>query len=127
MHTFCANYLWMTLCGFITPSQSKVSPSYLDLAFESNHSGVSKTFNNFEIEFKSLLPSQITEQGALRHTALKKGAAKRYLAHASQAFPPTLHKPGGINRWCQGETGEPLVGAGIPELKSTGYLQLAST
>ena len=47
---------------------------------------------------------------------------ERGLAHASQALAPTLHKPGGFNRWCQGETGEPLVDAGMRELKATGYL-----
>jgi deoxyribodipyrimidine photo-lyase len=47
---------------------------------------------------------------------------ERGLAHASQDLAPTQHKPGGFNRWCQGETGEPLVDAGMRELKATGYL-----
>jgi deoxyribodipyrimidine photo-lyase len=47
---------------------------------------------------------------------------ERGLAHTSQDLAPTQHKPGGFNRWCQGETGEPLVDAGMRELKATGYL-----
>jgi deoxyribodipyrimidine photo-lyase len=47
---------------------------------------------------------------------------ERGLAHASQDLATTQHKPGGFNRWCQGETGEPLVDAGMRELKATGYL-----
>jgi deoxyribodipyrimidine photo-lyase len=60
-----------------------------------------------------------------RFLHLKYGVAlyrERGLAHISQPLAPTQHKPGGFNRWCQGETGEPLVDAGMRELCATGYL-----
>ena len=47
---------------------------------------------------------------------------ERGLAPRHQPLPQTTHKPGAFKRWCQGETGEPLVDAGMRELASTGYL-----
>ena len=47
---------------------------------------------------------------------------ERGLAPRHQPLPQTTHKPGAFKRWCQGETGEPLVDAGMHELASTGYL-----
>jgi deoxyribodipyrimidine photo-lyase len=34
----------------------------------------------------------------------------------------TKHNPRGFVRWCAGTTGEPLVDAGMRELRTTGYL-----
>ncbi len=47
---------------------------------------------------------------------------ERGLASRHQPMPLTTHKAGAFNRWCQGETGEPLVDAGMRELAATGYL-----
>ncbi len=47
---------------------------------------------------------------------------QRGLAPQHQPLPHTTHKVGAFKRWCQGETGEPLVDAGMRELAATGYL-----
>ena len=47
---------------------------------------------------------------------------ERGLAPPHQPMPHTTHKTGAFTRWCQGETGEPLVDAGMRELAATGYL-----
>lgn len=44
------------------------------------------------------------------------------LAPGTPGLPKPTHKAGAFRRWCQGETGEPLVDAGMCELKATGYL-----
>jgi deoxyribodipyrimidine photo-lyase len=46
----------------------------------------------------------------------------RGLAPANPGLPKPTHKAGAFRRWCQGETGEALVDAGMRELKATGYL-----
>ena len=46
----------------------------------------------------------------------------RGLAPQHQPLPLVTHKAGAFTRWCQGETGEPLVDAGMRELAATGYL-----
>ena len=46
----------------------------------------------------------------------------RGLVPQHQPLPETTHKAGAFKRWCQGETGEPLVDAGMRELAATGYL-----
>lgn len=48
--------------------------------------------------------------------------AARGLAPDHVPLPLTTHKAGAFKRWCQGETGEPLVDAGMRELAATGYL-----
>ncbi len=47
---------------------------------------------------------------------------QRGLAPQHMPLPQTTHKPGAFTRWCKGETGEPLVDAGMRELADTGYL-----
>jgi deoxyribodipyrimidine photo-lyase len=46
----------------------------------------------------------------------------RGLTPSNHALPRPTHKAGAFKRWCQGETGEPLVDAGMRELNATGYL-----
>ena len=48
----------------------------------------------------------------------------RRLYHASGLLPHTdiLHQPAAFSLWCQGNTGEALVDAGMHELMATGYL-----
>ncbi len=48
--------------------------------------------------------------------------AARGLASLHLPLPLTTHKAGAFKRWCEGETGEPLVDAGMRELSATGYL-----
>lgn len=48
--------------------------------------------------------------------------SERGLAPKHLPLPLTTHKAGVFKRWCQGETGEPLVDAGMRELAGTGYL-----
>lgn len=47
---------------------------------------------------------------------------QRGLAPQHLPLPQTTHKAGAFTRWCQGETGEALVDAGMRELATTGYL-----
>ncbi len=48
--------------------------------------------------------------------------AERGLVPRHLPLPLTTHKAGAFKRWCQGETGELLVDAGMRELAATGYL-----
>lgn len=52
---------------------------------------------------------------------LQWGAAL-YRACGLSEQPPAPHDPRGFERWCRGETGEPLVDAAMRELAATGYL-----
>lgn len=52
---------------------------------------------------------------------LQHGAAL-YRAQGLSSRPPAQHSAHGFERWCQGETGEPLVDAAMRELAATGYL-----
>ncbi len=45
-----------------------------------------------------------------------------YRARGLSSQPPPTHVPSAFARWCQGDTGEPLVDAAMRELRSTGYL-----
>ena len=45
-----------------------------------------------------------------------------YLAQGLSQAPPPSHNGRRFQRWCIGETGEPLVDAGMRELAATGYL-----
>jgi deoxyribodipyrimidine photo-lyase len=47
---------------------------------------------------------------------------ERGLAPQHLPLPQTTHKTGAFTRWRKGETGEPLVDAGMRELVATGYL-----
>ena len=52
---------------------------------------------------------------------LQYGAAL-YRARGLSELPPAPHNPRGFERWCRGDTGEPLVDAAMRELAATGYL-----
>ena len=52
---------------------------------------------------------------------LQYGAAL-YRARGLSELPPAPHNPRGFDRWCQGDTGQPLVDAAMRELAATGYL-----
>lgn len=45
-----------------------------------------------------------------------------YQAQGLSQAPPPSHDSRRFQRWCRGETGEPLVDAGMHELAATGYL-----
>ena len=45
-----------------------------------------------------------------------------YRARGLSELPPPSHDAAAFARWCRGETGEPLVDAGMRELAATGYL-----
>ena len=45
-----------------------------------------------------------------------------YRAQGLSALPLARHNAQGFDRWCQGQTGEPLVDAAMRELAATGYL-----
>ena len=45
-----------------------------------------------------------------------------YRARGLSAQPLAPHNAQGFSRWCQGDTGEPLVDAAMHELSATGYL-----
>ena len=52
---------------------------------------------------------------------LQYGAAL-YRARGLSELPPAPHNTRGFDRWCQGDTGQPLVDAAMRELAATGYL-----
>ena len=52
---------------------------------------------------------------------LQYGAAL-YRARGLSELPPAPHNTRGFARWCQGDTGQPLVDAAMRELAATGYL-----
>ena len=52
---------------------------------------------------------------------LQYGAAL-YRARGLSKLPPAPHNPRGFDRWCRGDTGQPLVDAAMRELAATGYL-----
>ncbi|MBD9407211.1 DASH family cryptochrome [Acidovorax sp. ACV02] len=52
---------------------------------------------------------------------LQYGAAL-YRARGLSELPPAPHNLRGFDRWCQGNTGQPLVDAAMRELAATGYL-----
>ena len=52
---------------------------------------------------------------------LQYGAAL-YRARGLSELPPAPHNPRGFDRWCRGDTGQPLVDAAMRELAATGYL-----
>ncbi len=45
-----------------------------------------------------------------------------YRARGLSQLPTPAHDAAAFERWCQGDTGEPLVDAGMRELAATGYL-----
>ena len=53
---------------------------------------------------------------------LKHGAYMYRARGLRDDAPPPKHNPRGFSRWCAGTTGEPLVDAGMRELRTTGYL-----
>jgi len=53
---------------------------------------------------------------------LKHGAYMYRARGLRDDAPPPTHNPRGFLRWCAGTTGEPLVDAGMCELRTTGYL-----
>ena len=60
-----------------------------------------------------------------RCMALKHGRAlfrARGLSSRPEHREPTQHDEAAFKRWCAGETGEPLVDAGMRELRHTGFL-----
>ena len=48
--------------------------------------------------------------------------AALYRAQGLSALPLPAHDAAGFARWCRGDTGQPLVDAGMRELAATGYL-----
>ena len=54
-----------------------------------------------------------------RRGGLRRGAPP---APDLQASDPKSHDPKAFSRWCQGQTGQPFIDAGMRELKTTGYL-----
>lgn len=44
-----------------------------------------------------------------------------YAARGLSNLPPPRHFPKDFQRWCQGQTGEPIVDAGMRELAATGF------
>ena len=56
-----------------------------------------------------------------RFLHLQRGAAL-YRARGLSDAPLPPHDDAGFARWCRGETGQPLVDAGMRELAATGYL-----
>jgi deoxyribodipyrimidine photo-lyase len=44
-----------------------------------------------------------------------------YAARGLSALPPPSHFPKDFQRWCSGQTGEPIVDAGMRELAATGF------
>ncbi len=51
-----------------------------------------------------------------------KHGRRLYRARGLSDAPPPTHDPAAFARWCRGETGEPLVDAGMRELAATGWL-----
>lgn len=51
-----------------------------------------------------------------------KHGGRLYRARGLSAAPPPKHDPAAFARWCHGDTGEPLVDAGMRELAATGWL-----
>ncbi len=65
--------------------------------------------------------SEVLWRDFFRYLHLKHG---RKLYHASGIGhrPEPPHNPEAFERWCQGDTGQPLVDAGMRELRATGFL-----
>ncbi|RYF77118.1 MAG: DASH family cryptochrome [Comamonadaceae bacterium] len=55
--------------------------------------------------------------------ALQQAQRERVEDCSAESEPPLLaHNPRGFDRWCRGDTGQPLVDAAMRELATTGYL-----
>ncbi len=94
--------------GALSPRQI-----YADLkAFERDHGANDGTYwLGFELLWRDYF----------RLLHLQYGAAL-YRARGLSELPLAPHNPRGFERWCRGDTGQPLVDAAMRELAATGYL-----
>ena len=92
-----------------------LSPHYVYDALKSNESERGANDSTYWLWFELLW------RDYFRFLHLRYGA-KLYTARGLSNDPPAAHNARGFRRWCEGETGVPLVDAGMRELAATGFL-----